>query len=309
MKPSTATLFILLNLILLSTCLRFSRELDLSDTAVSDGQTVTPLTNPIKSRNYIETTTTLFFSSLFDRSFFIIAFMAIRYSKMAVLISATLALSSMGLLSVLLGVEITQNIPTFWIDTCAVLLFFFFGFKMIIEGLYMPKTDEIIIDKIEEEHKQQLVIGTDVENVGNLDATAIENNINNNNEQTNTTCENIKTFLRIFLLILVSELGDRSQIYMIYLTTDYDRFTVCVGVVISQTLITIIAVFGGRFIAKYLSERNLTLLAGLTFLLFGFYALYIMTQEYDLMRPGFTNPQQNKKNNLLIPPHSVLLKR
>jgi putative Ca2+/H+ antiporter (TMEM165/GDT1 family) len=217
---------------------------------------------PDTYKQYIESTSSLFFSGLFDRSFFVIAFMAFKYTKMTVFISSTLALTTVGLISVFLGVEITQHIPTVWIDTTAIVLFFGFGIKMILDGMSM--SDNAGLDKLEEEVPEILPIGDD-------------------NHITNTTCIKLKSMAKIFALIFAAELGDRSQIYLIYLTSEFDKTPICVGVLISQAAVSLLAVFGGQLVSTKVSERTLTILAGFTFLVFGLFALCIMIQEHALI--------------------------
>ena len=89
----------------------------------------------IKKENNInqitKAATTIFLSGLFDKSFFITAFMAMKYSKWVVLTSTTLSLSLIGILSVYLGITINKYIPVIAIDLIAISLFLIFGILMI----------------------------------------------------------------------------------------------------------------------------------------------------------------------------------
>jgi putative Ca2+/H+ antiporter (TMEM165/GDT1 family) len=266
---SILAIFVLFNLFLFTTSLRFNRNAITTQTEHTNNNKE----NKTTIKDYTETTSTLFFAGLFDRSFFVVAFMAFRYSRMNVFISATLALCSVGIISVFLGVEITQNIPTIWIDTVAIVLFFAFGIKMIVDGLNMGKQDEPI--QIDEEHY------------------LMDNNSTDNSSRyierrpaASTVAawyRHLKTLVKIFVLIFAAELGDRSQIYMIYLTAEYEKAPVCFGVVVSQTLITLIAVLGGRYISTKISERTLTIFAGIIFITFGLFALAFMIQENKIV--------------------------
>jgi len=82
--------------------------------------------------------------------------------------------------------------------------------------------------------------------------------------------ENLKVFMKVFILIFFSEIGDRSQISTIYLTTTFDKLVVLLGVVMSSIILSILAVFAGKTISNKISEKNLTMIAGVSFLLFGF---------------------------------------
>ena len=86
----------------------------------------------------------------------------------------------------------------------------------------------------------------------------------------------LKIFMKIFLLIFASEIGDRSQISTIYLTNNLDKVVVILSSILAQVLLSIIAIFGGVLISSKISERNLTLIAGATFIVFAAVALYLL---------------------------------
>ena len=91
--------------------------------------------------------------------------------------------------------------------------------------------------------------------------------------------ESLKIFVKVFVLIFFSEIGDRSQISTIYLTTNFEKIIVLLSVVYSSIILSILAVFGGKLISNKISERNLTILAGASFLLFGVIALVMLFIE------------------------------
>lgn len=269
--------------------------LNFSLSSTIDKQDITkqvPITNKeFGFKKVFEAITTLFLSGLFDRSFFITAFMAIKYSKCLVLSSAALALSLVGVISVFVGVAITKYIPTVWIDTFAVAMFLFFGFKMLFEGLNMHSNKDLLnlqkesdrLIQINEEDRERLVA-----NHGNGHSHGLSDVKKECEEITSDKPSNIKIFAKIFLLIFMSEIGDRSQISTIYLTSNFDKLVVLAASVIAQNLLTICAIFGGVFISTKISEKNLTIIAGSTFILFGVVAMYFLFVN-DLMCLGKPN--------------------
>ena len=79
-------------------------------------------------------------SELGDKTFFIAAIMAMRYSRLTVFLGAIGALGLMTILSAFLG-YVTTVIPrkyTFYISTA---LFAIFGLKMLKEGWYMDPNE------------------------------------------------------------------------------------------------------------------------------------------------------------------------
>jgi putative Ca2+/H+ antiporter (TMEM165/GDT1 family) len=227
----------------------------------------------------LEAVATNFLSGFLDRSFFITAFMAIRYQRCIVLIAASSALSLIGVISVFLGLTINNYISATWIDIFSICLFLFFGMKMVYEGLAMPKSEEMKFEEI-----PRILNPTDEEGLLNQGDIKLEKKIE---KQKNGY--HFEVFWQIFFLIFASEIGDRSQISTIYLTTNFDKFTVLTAVLIGQNLLTLLAIFGGIMIAKKIPERNLTVIAGSTFIAFGVVACYLMLYERLFTKESFSN--------------------
>ena len=80
-------------------------------------------------------------------------------------------------------------------------------------------------------------------------------------------------FSQGFLLITLSELGDKSQISTIYLSATLQPIHVFLASIIAQYILSVIAVFFGNFISDKISEKNLTMFAGGMFIVFAFITL------------------------------------
>lgn len=76
-------------------------------------------------------------------------------------------------------------------------------------------------------------------------------------------------FVASFLLIFFAELGDKTQLASALLATQYSPLIVFAGVVSALALLTISALFIGKLIAKHVSQKYLSRMAGLIFLLIG----------------------------------------
>jgi len=238
----------------------------------------------------IESITTIFFSGLFDRSFFITTLLALKYSKFIVIISATFALSTVGTISVLLGITINKYIDMMWIDFFSIFLFLVFGIKMIAEGFKMNENDGLI----NMDDGQQLNMNDEEKLIVN--AKSEESAGEPKNKNINYLLTNIQIFTNIYIFVFASELGDRSQISTIYLTSNFDKMTVLISVVIGQFLITLLAVFGGVFISQKISTKNLTIIAGSTFVLFGIVALFLLCLDSNFVT-GF-NSKASASNHM-----------
>jgi len=186
-------------------------------------------------------------------------------------------------LSVFLGVTINKFVPAIWIDIFSVALFLFFGIKMTLEGLQMPKNEDLI--KLEDVHRKIIENSTTdqehdkliIRGNENVSFQEVHKECNDLiSEQTDKNYQQLNVFFKIFILIFASEIGDRSQISTIYLTNNFDKIIVIIAVLVAQNLLTVIAVLFGVLISHKISERNLTIIAGSSFLIFGFIVLYLV---------------------------------
>lgn len=63
--------------------------------------------------------------------------------------------------------------------------------------------------------------------------------------------------------------GDRTQISTIALAASYPPLGVTLGAILGHAICAAIAVIGGRLVASRISERTMTALGGVLFLIFG----------------------------------------
>ena len=74
-------------------------------------------------------------------------------------------------------------------------------------------------------------------------------------------------------MTFVAEWGDRTQITTIALAASNNAWGVTFGAILGHSICAIIAVMAGRLIASRISERTVTAIGGVLFLIFGFVAL------------------------------------
>lgn len=72
-----------------------------------------------------------------------------------------------------------------------------------------------------------------------------------------------------FTLIFLSEWGDKTQIASGLLATTYNGLMVLMGVMIALTLISIMAIYFGKFISSKIKEKTITKIAGILFIAIG----------------------------------------
>ena len=201
-----------------------------------------------------------------------------------------MALSTVGTISVLLGITINKYIDMMWIDFFSIFLFLVFGIKMIAEGFKMNENEGLM----NMDDGQQLNMNEEEKLIVNAKSEELAGEPKN--KKINYLFTNIQIFTNIYIFVFASELGDRSQISTIYLTSNFDKMTVLISVVIGQFLITLLAVFGGVFISQKISTKNLTIIAGSTFVLFGIVALFLLCLDSNFVT-GF-NSKASASNHM-----------
>lgn len=185
-------------------------------------------------------------SELGDKTFCIAMLLAMRHSRRLVFIGVTAALAAMTLLSVLMG-QVVSVLPKTYIWYAEVVLFIGFGLKLLYDAYRMPPC--IACDDIE----------------------AAKETI----KQTNLVAQSGASYAIVaqsFMLTFVAEWGDRTQFATITLAASNNPIGVTIGAILGHAICAAIAVIGGRLVAKRISERVVTALGGILFVIFGLVA-------------------------------------
>jgi len=190
----------------------------------------------------------VFVSEIGDKTFFIAGLLAMKTSRFISYLGSMGALAAMTVLSCVIG-QIFHAVPTGLAqglpldDVAAVAAFTFFGIKTLLEANEMEGGSVM-----EEELK-------DAEET----------------VESSRTISEITAFGKIastFALVFAAEFGDRSFLSTIALSAAQNPFSVCFGAVAAHGLATGIAVLGGSYVAKYVSEKVIGYIGGALFLVF-----------------------------------------
>jgi Ca2+/H+ antiporter, TMEM165/GDT1 family len=196
-------------------------------------------------------------SEIGDKTFFMAVILASRYPRKPVFLGVVTALAAMTILSVWIGQVIvllpklfSQYLPPslsflnqISIERVAALLFFVFGIKLLYSARKMSaQTDIEVMNEAEE---------------------AIEDG-ERKFKQRNTTW---KIFIESCVLTFIAEWGDRTQFATITLAASKDSIGVMLGGILGHTICALIAVIGGRAIASHISERTITIIGGILFII------------------------------------------
>ncbi len=201
-------------------------------------------------------------SELGDKTFFIAMCLAMRHRRCYVFAGTVLALAAMTILSVSLG-RVVSLLPKDITHYAAIVLFIAFGIKLLYDAYQMPP----------ECHHHTLAAEDDyIECASDAEREAIaavsQAEIKLKKKTPFAIC------LEAFGLIFVGEWGDRTQFATIALAAANNPVGVTLGAIAGHTICAAIAVIGGKLIAGRISERSVTQLGGILFLLFAVVAWF-----------------------------------
>ncbi|CAF3746970.1 unnamed protein product [Rotaria magnacalcarata] len=247
---------------------------------------------------FIASISVIIVSELGDKTFFIAAIMAMRYSRLVIYCGAMGALGAMTILSALLGNIVTKFIPRIYTYYISSILFACFGIKMLRDG-YLMSPEEGTEEYEEAQHEvEQVDMTDDLESgsAGSQQQPRLQSAAKQRSTVTKITSilrryvspifiqAFIMTFLAVSilgncnhesLLKMCQEWGDRSQLTTIILAATENLLGVIVGGTIGHGLCTGLAVIGGRFIAQRISPKTVTIVGGIVFICFAMSAFFI----------------------------------
>lgn len=198
----------------------------------------------------------IFFSEIGDKTFFIALLLALQRPKSVVFTGTFGALAVMTVISVGLGRvlhQIDEYFPDVGFpvdDALAVALLIFFGVQTLANASEADETAEE-----EKEEAEEVVAGM------------------------NADYQAIALILSTFALVFAAEWGDKSFLATIALAATSDPAGVVAGAITGHGAATIIAVLGGSFLSKYLSEKTVQYVGGSLFLVFAVATLVDLVRD------------------------------
>ncbi|EDV21393.1 uncharacterized protein TRIADDRAFT_30261, partial [Trichoplax adhaerens] len=227
------------------------------------------------THGFVASLSIIIISELGDKTFFIAAIMAMKYSRLSVFGGAIFALAVMTILSAFVG-HAAVFIPRKYTYYLSTLLFVIFGLKLIKEGYYMSSDEgQEELEEVSAELKKReenMNIEVSAASTVDVESGAIRGAGSRLRRYFHLIVSPI--FIQAFVLTFLAEWGDRSQIMTIVLAAREDISGVTIGGILGHMLCTQLAVVGGRMLAQKISVRTVTLIGGVVFLLFAATALF-----------------------------------
>lgn len=196
-------------------------------------------------------------SELGDKTFFIGVILATRHPRRWVFVGVTAALFVMTVLSVAIG-QVVTIFPEHYIQGLTVALFLGFGLKLLVDASRMVgggSLDDEQAEALEAVEARE----AGVSRAGGGQAGVAHWPLG-------------RVLVEAFSLTFVAEWGDRTQFATIALAAANHPVGVVLGATLGHAICAAIAVACGKLIAGRISERWLTTVGGLLFIVFGLVA-------------------------------------
>lgn len=205
----------------------------------------------------------IFLSEIGDKTFIFIAVYATKIYWPKMMLIACAAMFGMHLSSVLIGSAFQFVIDHYYLHILCSTMFFVFG-ALILRDAITEDEEEDADEKFEETEKE----------------------IRENEKKTKAKSKDASGLwslivavltshaIRIILMIVAEEMGDRSQITAVTLAATYDFWIVTFGGFLGHFVAICIAISAGKLIAYYLSEKLMNYVGGFCFIGFGVYGYY-----------------------------------
>ena len=178
-------------------------------------------------------------TELGDKTFIIAAVLAGKKPRLAIFLGVVVTMTVMSVISSAIGLTFVNFIDKFYLNIAAACLFLLFSILSFKEACAKEESSD-------EEEVEQSILGQEGE----------------------TKSSWLWALWQCMCLIFCAEWGDKSQLGTVTLVAQCDPFAVVLGAVIGVTICTTLAVLGGRWLASYISEKTMGIIAGVIFLAF-----------------------------------------
>ncbi|CAL8119952.1 unnamed protein product [Orchesella dallaii] len=223
-------------------------------------------------------------SVLGDKTFFIAAIMAMRYSRLRVFSGAIGALSLLTVVSALFGYA-TTIIPKAITYYTSTVFFAIFGLKMMYDGYRMSPHEG------QQKRKQvKATLRRRDANTKHEDSQASKGtSLVGKGYRLPTGLRRIlyalfsRIFVKAFSMTFIAEWGNRSQIATVILAAREDVPGVCLGAILAHVLCIGLAVVGGRVLVPRISVRTVNIIGGVVFFIIAVTSIFLSAEFYMVL--------------------------
>lgn len=235
-------------------------------------------------------------AEIFDKTFFVVLVLAIRYNKLAVWTGGSLALLVHTFLAAFGGALINAGLKKAYIDLAAAGLYFVFGIVYLVE-LRGVTPDQTVQDRLQEVADLETMLepeapessGGSPENPASRKAAP--------SEATPLVAAHSgpswpKVFWAAFSMVFIAEIGDRTQVALVSQHAAEPLWAVVLGASVALMQLNAVAVLLGELVQQQgMRERTIVAIAAVAFFVFGLITLQDAVVE-------LRNPALNARNGL-----------
>jgi len=190
----------------------------------------------------------------------------------------TLAISEiMNLMNITLGELLKKYVSISILENIAIVIFSILGVWLIIKGIRM--TERRLIYNYEDERKFLLSNKRKNNSIQNNENE--DNQINEDNKYKKIEIDDIESekieqnkigvfdsWWQYLITYFFASIGGKSQIASIIITTKYNFLSVFNGTTFGILLLVFVAMLIGKFISKFLTNKQISIISGIFFLMY-----------------------------------------
>lgn len=211
-------------------------------------------------------------SEIGDKTFLFIAVYATRMAWPRLMLISCIAMFTMHVSGVLVGGTFQRFVPALYLKIVSSVMFLVFGISFIKEAYYEEDDEENLDGKYKEVENE--VRTNEKQELKEKDGKKTDDGRCDVHEKVGLIASILMNHaVRVILMIITEEIGDRSQITAIALAATYDFWIITLGGILGHFVAVCIAITLGKVIAHYLNEKMMNYVGGLCFLSFGVYGI------------------------------------
>lgn len=227
-----------------------------------------PVRNRDFSKGFYSGLSIILISGLGDKVFFINMVYGSMNSFFKSLGVELLAIQLINLANILIGELIPIFININYIECAAIVIFLILGLCLIVRGFIIE--DKPLEQMYRDEHDK-----ISKKNIQNNSEINKENQENPQEDQPLVNSQEeigvFDSWWKYFITVLIGSFCEKSQIATILITSKYDFAGIWTGSAIAHFILILCALLIGKFIARYLTNKQISIVCGVMFCAYGAY--------------------------------------
>ncbi|CAG9329624.1 unnamed protein product [Blepharisma stoltei] len=206
----------------------------------------------------------IFLAEIGDRTFFVIAVLAIKNSRSAVFLGNWITISILAVIAAFIGAAAMKFIDPLYIQIASCIMFLVYSLLCFYEAYHGENESD--------SDKNDPLLAGNESNGENHDPLLAENS---------QRLSWMKAFWKTAIMVFLAEWGDKSNITIISLSALSDPILVAIGAILGFAVIGLIGVIVGKLVEKYINEKAIKIAAGVLFLIFAIFALLMIIYDFE----------------------------